>query len=99
MEYEQGEETILKQGSGTQDIQKTNKTYNMILKVKALIITLGVMIGGTTLVYGLLNHTKLIITVAMAILGLVGAKLIYKEALDYLQDQEKIKNSKWNKKS
>lgn len=67
----------------------------MITKVKALIATIGVMIGGATLMYGLLNHTKLIITIAMVLLGLVGAKLIYKEILNYLLDQEKIKTGKW----
>ena len=71
----------------------------MITKTKALIATIGVMIGGATLVYALLEHTKLIIGLTMLVIGILGAKVIYTEILNYLLDQEKIKTGKWNKKS
>lgn len=71
----------------------------MITKTKALIATIGVMIGGATLVYALLEHTKLIIGLTMLVIGILGAKVIYTEILNYLLDREKIKTGKWNKKS
>ena len=71
----------------------------MITKTKALIATIGVMIGGATLVYALVTYTKLVILSMMAVIGILGAKVIYTEILNYLLDQEKIKTSKWNKKS
>lgn len=71
----------------------------MITKTKALIATIGVMIGGATLVYALLEHTKLIIGLTMLAIGILGAKVIYTEILNYLLDREKIKTGKWNKKS
>ena len=71
----------------------------MITKTKALIATIGVMIGGATLVYALLEHTKLVIGLTMLVIGILGAKLTYTEILNYLEDQEKIKTGKWNKKS
>ena len=71
----------------------------MITKTKALIATIGVMIGGATLVYALVTHTKLVILSMMAVIGILGAKVIYTEILNYLEDQEKIKTGKWNKKS
>jgi hypothetical protein len=71
----------------------------MIIKTKALIITLGIMIGGIALMYALLTHTRIVIGVIMAIIGILGAKLTYTEILSYLQDQERIKNSKWNKRN
>jgi hypothetical protein len=71
----------------------------MIIKTKALIITLGIMIGGGVLMYALLTHTRIVIGVIMAIIGILGAKLTYTEILSYLQDQERIKNSKWNKRN
>ena len=71
----------------------------MITKTKALIATIGVMIGGATLVYALLEHTKLVIGLTMLVIGILGAKLTYTEILNYLLDQEKIKTGKWNKKS
>jgi hypothetical protein len=71
----------------------------MIVKTKALIITLGIMIGGIALMYALLTHTRIVIGVVMAVIGILGAKLTYTEILSYLQDQEKIKNSKWNKRN
>jgi hypothetical protein len=71
----------------------------MIIKAKALIITLGIMIGGIALMYALLTHTRLVIGLIMAVIGILGAKLTYTEILSYLQDQERIKNSKWNKRN
>ena len=71
----------------------------MITKTKALIATIGVMIGGATLVYALLEHTKLVIGLTMLVIGILGTKLTYTEILNYLEDQEKIKTGKWNKKS
>ena len=71
----------------------------MITKTKALIATIWVMIGGATLVYALVTYTKLVILSMMAVIGILGAKVIYTEILNYLLDQEKIKTSKWNKKS
>lgn len=71
----------------------------MITKTKALIATIGVMIGGATLVYLLIEHTKLVIGLTMLVIGVLGAKVIYTEILNYLEDQEKIKTGKWNKKS
>lgn len=68
----------------------------MIMKVKALLITLGIMIGGATLMYALLTQTRLVIGGLMVVIGLLGTKVIYREILNYLQDQEKIKTGKWN---
>lgn len=70
----------------------------MITKTKALIATIGVMIGGATLVYALLEHTKLIIGLTMLAIGILGAKVIYTEILSYLEQEEKLKQSKWNNK-
>ena len=71
----------------------------MIVKTKALIITLGIMIGGVALMYALLTHTRIVIGVVMAVMGILGAKLMYTEILHYLQDQERIKNSTKNRRN
>ena len=70
----------------------------MITKTKALIATIGVMLGGITLVYALVTYTKLVILSMMAVIGMLGAKVIYTEILNYLLDQEKIKTGKWSNK-
>ena len=70
----------------------------MITKTKALIATIGVMIGGATLVYALVTHTKLVILSMMAVIGILGGKVIYTEILNYLLDQEKIKTGRWSNK-
>lgn len=72
----------------------------MIMKTKALLITIGIVIGGATFMYALLTHTRTVIGAIMIVVGLLGTKVIYREILNYLQDQEKIKTGKWtnNKK-
>lgn len=70
----------------------------MITKVKALLATTGVMLGVATLVYLLIEYTKLTIGTVMAVIGLLGAKAIYLEIVNYLEDQEKIKTGKWSNK-
>ena len=60
---------------------------NMIMKTKALLITLGIIIGGVTLGYTLITHTKLV-GILTAILGLLGVKIIYTDVLRYLQDKD-----------
>jgi hypothetical protein len=61
---------------------------NMIMKTKALLITLGIIIGGVTLGYTLITHTKLVGGILTAILGLLGVKIIYTDVLRYLQDKD-----------
>jgi len=70
----------------------------MIMKTKALLITLGIMIGGATLMYALLTQTRLVIGGLMVVIGLLGTKVIYKEILNYLEDQEKMRTGKWSNK-
>lgn len=67
----------------------------MIMKTKALLITIGIVIGGATFLYALLTYTRTVIGAAMLIVGLLGTKVIYREILNHLEDQEKIKTGRW----
>lgn len=68
-----------------------------MIKAKALIITVLSIAATIGFVYIFLVHTKLVLGILVTMVGLIGVRLIYLEVLNHLYEEQKKKESKWNK--
>jgi len=66
-------------------------------KIKALLATLGVIVGGSTAVYMFLMYTRIFLGLIMFTLLIFGARELYHTLVGHYDEMDRLKNKQQDK--
>jgi len=61
-------------------------------KIKAMLATLGVIVGGSTAVYTFVTYTRVFLSFIMLLILLFGARELYYSLIGHYDEMDRLKN-------